>query len=192
MANLKQMKDRGCDPKQHIWTRRDFFGLSGWALVLGSLAVGIGSLVRLLFPRVLFETDSVVKLGPPASYAVNQVSEKWVRDYRIWVVRLQAGLFALSAKCTHLGCTPRWLEAENRFKCPCHGSGFRGLDLQAGRPDITGVNFEGPAPRPLERCQIALGEDGQIVVDVRRIFRRELDDPAQNWEAPGAFLKFEG
>ena len=49
--------------------------------------------------------------------------------------------FALSTVCTHLGCTPNWLPVESKFKCPCHGSGFR----------MTGIHFEGPAPRPLER-----------------------------------------
>lgn len=191
MANLEQMKQKGCDPEQHIWTRRSFFGYAGWTFVLGSLTAASGALVRLFFPRVSFESDSTVKLGPPQSYAVNQVSEKWVREHRLWLVRLPSGLFALSAKCTHLGCTPRWLETENKFKCPCHGSGFRGLDLSSGRTDVTGVNFEGPAPRPLERCQIGLSEDGQVVVDVRRVFRRELNDPAKNWEASPAFLPFE-
>ena len=37
---------------------------------------------------------------------------------------------------------PNWLDGEQKFKCPCHGSGFY----------MTGVNFEGPAPRPLERA----------------------------------------
>jgi nitrite reductase/ring-hydroxylating ferredoxin subunit len=49
-----------------------------------------------------------------------------------------SGFYALFTICTHLGCTPNYLSAENKFKCPCHGSGYR----------LTGVNFEGPAPRP--------------------------------------------
>jgi cytochrome b6-f complex iron-sulfur subunit len=81
----------------------------------------------------------------------------------------------LSVTCTHLGCTPNYLSAENKFKCPCHGSGFR----------ITGVNFEGPAPRPLERTRIVLAEDGQILVDKSRHFQRELGQ----WTDPEAFLK---
>src|SRR5207248_1042059 len=76
---------------------------------------------------------------------------------------------------THLGCTPNYLSAENKFKCPCHGSGFR----------TTGVNFEGPAPRPLERTRIVLAEDGQILVDKSRHFQRELGQ----WTDPEAFLK---
>jgi cytochrome b6-f complex iron-sulfur subunit len=52
-----------------------------------------------------------------------------------------------------LGCTPNWLPAENKFKCPCHGSGYY----------KSGLNFEGPAP--LDRFQITVAEDGQLVVD---------------------------
>ena len=77
--------------------------------------------------------------------------------------------------CTHLGCTPNYLSAENKFKCPCHGSGFR----------TTGINFEGPAPRPLERARIVLADDGQILVDKSRKFQRELGQ----WIDPEAFLK---
>ena len=99
-----------------------------------------------------------------------------------WLVRVAedidqhaSGFYALSTTCTHLGCTPNYLSAENKFKCPCHGSGFR----------TTGVNFEGPAPRPLERVRIVLAEDGQILVDKSRHFQRELGQ----WTDPEAFLK---
>ena len=84
-------------------------------------------------------------------------------------------IYALSTTCTHLGCIPNWLEEAQKFKCPCHGSGFY----------ITGVNFEGPAPRPLERWAIALGEDGQVVVDKSRHFQRELGQ----WNDPDSFVK---
>lgn len=83
-------------------------------------------------------------------------------------MREEAGLYALFAKCTHLGCTPRWLPAENKFKCPCHGSGFY----------KDGTNFEGPAPRPLDRFKIELAEDGQLVVDKARLyFMKPAVDP---------------
>jgi cytochrome b6-f complex iron-sulfur subunit len=79
----------------------------------------------------------------------------------VWIVREETGFYAISSICTHLGCTPRWLSAENKFKCPCHGSGFF----------KSGLNFEGPAPRPLDRFEIAVAEDGQLVVDKARTFR---------------------
>ena len=149
MANLDILQREGCDPSQHIWSRRNFVGLAAWGTVLGSLGVGTAAFMRFMYPRVLFEPNTQVKLGKPSEYIVNQVNEKWIKDYRLWLVRVSDGFFALYAKCTHLGCTPRWLEAENKFKCPCHGSGFRGIDPGQGLPNVTGINFEGPAPRPL-------------------------------------------
>ena len=75
---------------------------------------------------------------------------------------------------THLGCTPNWLGGENKFKCPCHGSGFY----------KTGINFEGPAPRPLERYRISLAEDGQILIDKSKKFQQEKGE----WNNPESFL----
>jgi cytochrome b6-f complex iron-sulfur subunit len=189
MANVDILQREGCDPTQHTWSRRNFVGLSAWGIVLGSLGAGTLAFGRFMYPRVLYEPNTVVKLGKPSDYRVNEVSEKWIKDYRLWVVRVQDGFYAVYAKCTHLGCTPRWLGSENKFKCPCHGSGYRGIDESVGLPNVTGINFEGPAPRPLERCKIGLAEDGQIVVDYNIVFRYEMTDPSKNWLAPDSFLK---
>lgn len=189
MANLEILKREGCDPTQHVWSRRNVLGLAGWGAVLGSLGVGTLAWGRLMYPRVLFEPETLVKLGKPADYFVNTVSERWIKEYRLWLVRFSDGIVALSGKCTHLGCTPRYLEAENKFKCPCHGSGFRGIDPSIGSPNIAGINFEGPAPRPLERFKIGLAEDGQIIVDLGVVYRQELSDPTRNWLDPNAVLE---
>ena len=88
-------------------------------------------------------------------------------------------LFCIFAKCTHLGCTPDWKPAENKFKCPCHGSGYT--------PE--GVNFEGPAPRPMDRAQVELDATGQIVVDTSRLFSwfKSAGGP-DHFEDPGAYI----
>ena len=95
--------------------------------------------------------------------------------FYVWIVRNEEGIYALSTVCTHLGCTPNWLEVEQKYKCPCHGSGFR----------KTGINFEGPAPRPLERFAISLAGDGQILVDKTKSFKWEKGE----WETEDSFLK---
>ena len=96
----------------------------------------------------------------------------------MWIVNTeyngQQQIFALKSVCTHLGCTPNWLEAEQKFKCPCHGSGFY----------KDGINFEGPAPRPLERYAISLASDGQIEVDKSRTFQEEMGQ----WNDPASFI----
>ncbi|HET7705552.1 MAG TPA: Rieske (2Fe-2S) protein, partial [Thermoanaerobaculia bacterium] len=58
----------------------------------------------------------------------------------------------------------------------CHGSGYY----------KTGINFEGPAPRPLERAKIAIDTaDGQILIDKSVAFHQERGE----WTHPDSFLK---
>jgi cytochrome b6-f complex iron-sulfur subunit len=161
-----------------LWCRRDVASMGAWGALLGCVACSGAGLVRLLFPRVLFEPPTTFKAGYPDEYIVGEVSEKWMKSQRVWIVRTEQEIYALLGICTHLGCTPRWLGPENKFKCPCHGSGYT----------KDGVNFEGPTPRPLERVKIALADDGQLVVDTAQRFRQELGE----WEDPQASLKYSG
>ncbi len=135
----------------------------------------------LAWPGALNEPPQQFKVGLPADFGMG-VDERFKESSGVWIVRTvddyaqhAAGFYVLSTTCTHLGCTPNYLMAENKFKCPCHGSGFR----------TTGINFEGPAPRPLERVRVVLAEDGQILVDKSRHFQFELGQ----WIDPEAFLK---
>jgi cytochrome b6-f complex iron-sulfur subunit len=142
-------------------------------LTLSLLGMVLGT-VRFLFPNVLSEPPNKFKVGLPDQYEEGKVVDRF-KDQGTWVVRYQNVIYALSTTCTHLGCTPNWLEGERKFKCPCHGSGFH----------ITGVNFEGPAPRPLERWGISVGDDGQLVVDKSKKFQKELGQ----WENPESYIK---
>lgn len=136
--------------------RRQLLRTVGWS---GIALFGIGSLAgscRMFFPRTVFEPPSRFKAGFPDEFAPGTVSAKFQEKHRVWIVRNGDGRFiALKAECTHLGCTPEWLSSQSKFKCPCHGSGFR----------MGGFNFEGPAPRPLDRVKITLAADGQLLVD---------------------------
>ena len=146
----------------------------GWALFAAASAAGLGAMTRFMMPTVLYEPPQEFKAGFPSEYAVNAVDERFKAAYGVWIVREAAGFYVLSTVCTHLGCTPNWLSAEEKFKCPCHGSGFV----------ITGINVEGPAPRPLERYRIALAEDGQLLIDKNTKFQEEKGQ----WVLDGAFL----
>ncbi len=161
-------------PTPSLWSRRDFLGRLGWTGFGIISLLAILSAIRSAFPRVLFRPETSFKAGYPDDYVVGEVSERFKRSFRVWIIRNQEGIYALYAKCTHLGCTPRWLKAEQKFKCPCHGSGFY----------ISGVNFEGPAPRPLERVRVSLADDGQLLVDVGVRYRQEKGE----WKRRGAFL----
>ena len=147
------------------------------ALVLGFLGTNFFMFLRFFFPRTLFEPKTVFRIGYPSDFGYG-IDTKFQKDHRIWVVRNSEGIFVIYATCTHLGCTPDWKPSENKFKCPCHGRGY----------DTEGVNFEGPAPRPLDRAKVELDAEGQIVVDTGVLFtwpkgmRSEFQDP-------GAFLR---
>lgn len=162
-------------PKEaNLWTRREFFGFAGWGAFLSAIGLGLLGFLRLLFPRVLFEPNPVFKAGRPADFLEGEVSEKFKEEQRVWIEKEGGKIIAIQAICTHLGCTPRWLSLENKFKCPCHGSGFT----------KEGINFEGPAPRPLERLAIRLDEEGNLVVDKGKKFLYEKGE----WEDPESFV----
>jgi cytochrome b6-f complex iron-sulfur subunit len=131
-----------------------------------------------MFPNVLREPPSKFKVGNQDAFPAGQVQTKFKAQYGIWVVNTryhgEQQLVALKSVCTHLGCTPNWLEAEQKFKCPCHGSGFY----------KDGINFEGPAPRPLERYAIHIADDGQVEIDKSHTFQEEMGA----WSDPSCFI----
>jgi menaquinol-cytochrome c reductase iron-sulfur subunit len=120
-------------------------------------AAGLGCLAhaaawaRSLSPRVLYEPPATRRLGPPSRYPEGTTP---LPDERVFLVREGARFRALSAVCTHLGCTVD--RAAEGFHCPCHGSRF----------SADGTNLAGPAPRPLPWRPLALAGDGALVVDL--------------------------
>lgn len=157
-------------------TRRGFFTwlTLAWASFAAASAAGLLGFGRFLFPNVLFEPPQSFKIGFAEDYDLG-VDERWKDKFSVWIVKSTQDMFALISVCTHLGCTPNWLGNEQKFKCPCHGSGFY----------MSGINFEGPAPRPLERARIVIAEDGQVLVDKTRKFQYEKG----HWDNPESFLR---
>jgi cytochrome b6-f complex iron-sulfur subunit len=148
-----------------------------WACIWGYLGVNFLMFLRFFFPRALYEPNTVFNIGYPSDFSLG-IDQRFLMTNRVWVVREPDRLFVIFARCTHLGCTPEWKPAENKFKCPCHGSGY----------DSEGVNFEGPAPRPMDRAFVQLDPTGKITVDTSRLF---IDDPragVNHFSDPGAFL----
>src|SRR5262245_11771256 len=151
---------------------------SAWIAFSATMAAMFLGTLRFLFPNVLSEPPTSFRAGDISSYEEGKVSDQF-KEVGAWVIRCRNErnepiIYALSTTCTHLGCTPNWLEADRKFKCPCHGSGFM----------ITGVNFEGPAPRPLERYAVKKTDDNQIVVDKSRKFQKELGQ----WTDPDSYV----
>ena len=156
--------------------RRQFLSwfVVAWVSFIAATGGALSLLLRFMFPNVLFEPKSTFKAGFPDDYETGKVDTRLKEKFGVWIVRTAEGIYALLAICTHLGCTPNWLDTEQKFKCPCHGSGFY----------KSGINFEGPAPRPLERVKIGLAEDGQILIDKSKRFHQEKGE----WNNPESFL----
>ena len=148
-----------------------------WACIWGYLGVNFLMFLRFFFPRALYEPNTVFSAGFPSDFSLG-IDQRYLMTNRVWIVREPDRLFAIFARCTHLGCTPEWKSAENKFKCPCHGSGY----------DSEGVNFEGPAPRPMDRALLTLDPTGQIVVDTSRLFVNDPRAGVNHFNDPGAFL----
>jgi cytochrome b6-f complex iron-sulfur subunit len=163
--------------------RRSFFRLTGLALGMGVAALGAvfglwtAALARFMVPNATGESDLTFKAGYPGEYLSGKVDARFKDRYQTWIVPLardgRRKFIALRAVCTHLGCVTIWNDNENRFRCPCHGSGF----------SLEGINLEGPAPRPLDRYAIRLAEDGQLEIDRSKVFGcdREWKDVPESY-----------
>lgn len=165
-------------------TRRSFsLALAaGWGLMAAAGATAVAMFQDFFGPKVLKEPKKQWRVGRLDEYmqplSVNEAYKRTPDGGQgFWIVNLAPGenkLVALSIICTHLGCVPDWLSGDSKFKCPCHGSGYY----------ITGVNFEGPTPRPLERFGISVDADGYVQVDQSKVFRQELGE----WDNPESFV----
>ncbi len=97
--------------------------------------------------------------GPPFAYTPG----------KFFLVHTKDGLMALYWKCPHLGCTVPWVQSENQFHCPCHGSLY----------NYEGERTGGPAPRPMDYMAVSIAPSGDVVVDTGDIRERSAYDPSQ-------------
>lgn len=179
------MKPVAAKEKKGAIPRSSFLAICLSPLVVGFTAMALTgldwllALARFMFPNVLVEPPTKFKIGSLSDYPLGTVSTKWLAARGVWIVHTDQykgknTIYALASVCTHLGCTPNWLEGEQKYKCPCHGSGFY----------VTGINFEGPAPRPLERVGIRVAPDGQLEVDKSVKFQEEMGQ----WEDGNSYV----
>lgn len=138
-------------PASELSRRKTLSLLTGAAFAAASAGTVVTT-IRYLQPNVLFEPPSKVRIGPPDIIPENGLLV--LLEHKLYVVRGKAGIFAMSAVCTHLGCMTRYQADKRSITCPCHGSQF----------DEGGQVRAGPAPSSLVRKHVSL-EGGQVVVD---------------------------
>lgn len=133
-------------------TRRDFLGLAAaWSAVVALVMAMVGAM-RLPMPSVFPESNARAKLGTPDRFPIG--TRQYFPKHRLWLFRDEAGFYAISAVCTHLGCIAKRNE-EGKFHCPCHGSRF----------DAVGNVEGGPAPKPLVWVELSVSPEGWLIAD---------------------------
>jgi cytochrome b6-f complex iron-sulfur subunit len=140
--------------------RRAFFswGTAGLVALCSGVGVSLAAVVRFLVPNVFYEPPQSLKIGDPADFPFG--APTFLADEKIFVFRDRDKGFAVaSAVCTHLGCTVGYMQSDQRFHCPCHGSVF----------DASGAVQHGPAPRGLNWFEVTLTRDGQLRVDKDKV-----------------------
>jgi menaquinol-cytochrome c reductase iron-sulfur subunit len=106
------------------------------------------------FSKAVYQTK-VITITPGIGEAGNSIAYVRQRDpaidkepedqYNHWV--------ALSDRCMHLGCPVRYVQAAERFICPCHGGVY----------DFRGMVAGGPPVRPLDRFYTRLNPHTNLV-----------------------------
>lgn len=127
--------------------------------IIASAASFLYPVLKYLFPPPTPDLGSeavvaakVGALKPDSSLIFNFVGRP-----AILIEGADGSLRALSATCTHLGCTVQYRQETRQIWCACH-NGFY---------DLNGRNLSGPPPRPLEVYQVHVRGD-QIVVSRKR------------------------
>ncbi|HLG16237.1 MAG TPA: ubiquinol-cytochrome c reductase iron-sulfur subunit [Blastocatellia bacterium] len=152
-------------------SRRSFLARFGLGATLLAIAGQTYAFIRSLVPNVLYEEPQRFKVGTPDQFGEGA---KFLEDKRVFIFRERNTFYAISASCTHLGCTVkmerlnqpkkvrvrgREFEEQAEFHCPCHGSKYYG----------DGTNYAGPAPRPLAYFGLEISpDDGQLIVDASK------------------------
>ena len=140
-------------------TRQEFLTWLAWSGAgIPAALMTIGSF-RFLVPDVVFGPPTMFKIGKPEDFP--QGRQIFLPESRLFITSSTDGIGAMSAACTHLGCTIA--RVEWGFQCPCHGSKF----------DAKGRVVAGPAPQPLPWYQIFQDPEGQLVVDTWRVARSQ-------------------
>jgi menaquinol-cytochrome c reductase iron-sulfur subunit len=151
--NARKTQEPGANRES---TRRRFLLTTGTTTIVAGMLGFMSATMRFLFPNVLYEPPSRFPVGPPDGFPTGTAT--FLPDQRLFIFNSDAGFYAISSICTHLGCNVTYVPSGG-FACPCHGS----------RYDANGQVIRGPAPEPLAWFGLSLSSRGELVVDERRV-----------------------
>lgn len=169
MEAKEKIRRNTSETEGRIWfnfSRRNFLTVAGWGLFFATVGAYLSQILGykgFFYPKVLFEPSPKFAVGEPKSFLENSVTT--LKSRKIFVVRDGNSFKAISVVCQHLGCAVEFSKEKNIFECPCHGSKYY----------RNGVNFAGPAPRPLSHFEVVLSDSGKLVVDTSKIVPIETE-----------------
>jgi Rieske Fe-S protein len=135
-------------------------------------------------PRVITETSGVGEIGKTTVYmrARNDKIDAPPNPPTLPEGTTNAYV-AISTRCMHLGCPVRYVDASQRFICPCHGGVY----------DFAGMVSGGPPVRPLDRFYVRV-QNGEVQLGPRYSVNSELRrfpsyrDPGQDLDGIGQYV----
>lgn len=149
------------ETKAEPQSRRSALSLIIGAGFLGWMSSIIYPVLRYLKPLAASGQNGPIKLGSEDQAKLDKGGSVIVRAGAVRLLVFEDAsqkLRALSAKCTHEGCTVQYVPADAVIWCACHN----------GRFDLDGKVLAGPPPRPLERHAAVREADGAVVVTLGR------------------------
>ena len=118
------------------------------------------------YPNVDYNTEMVNALMASRAYEANITAIP------------EGGIFSFAASWGQNNFLPNFLD-EKRFQLVDNFTYYAGDHTLK-----TGINVEGPAPRPLERYKVTMAEDGQLLIDKNVKFQEEKGE----WENPDSYI----
>lgn len=163
-------------PKKKM-TRREALNFA-WLASLGFLTLNMAGLTYLFaMPRFREgEFGGVITIGPVSQLPAVGSAPVNMPKVKMWLSNTDTGVIAIYKVCTHLGCLYNWVNQENKFICPCHGSQYT----------TKGQYIQGPAPRSLDRflLQIVDPNNGNVLAQ-----SNAAGDPVPVPNNPDALVK---
>jgi menaquinol-cytochrome c reductase iron-sulfur subunit len=128
-------------------------------------------------PKVIDIVDGIGQAGKSTAYVRKRnpnIDKEPADQYNHYV--------AISSRCMHVGCPVRYVQAAERFICPCHGGVY----------GFTGQVDGGPPVRPLDRFYTRV-RNGLVELGPRFSVNRELKrfsprDPGEPLDGIGQYL----
>lgn len=115
--------------------------------------LGLGAVVKFLGYQPAPVNPTRFTLQAPQDYQKGSATS--VPEAKAWLFHDEAGLYAISTVCTHLGCVVNY--KSEQFECPCHGSIY----------NAAGYVLKGPAKLPLNYLGLTLSSEGVVVLDTK-------------------------